>query len=297
MIEIRNLALPLSAGGPSATGTFRGAAARRLRVDEGRIVSLRLLKRSVDARRKSNVHFVATLGVTLDAAGDEDEAAVVRRMATTTCSSPPPSRRPPSPRLGRAPEVRPVVVGTGPAGLFAALVLARAGARPLVLERGAPVDRRVRAVSAFMRDGVLDPDSNIQFGEGGAGTFSDGKLTTSTQRPPLPPGPRRVRRGGRARGDPLAGEAAHRHRPSHEGRAGYPQRDRVARRRGALRHASDRPRARRGRRAPRRRDGRAIAGARSPRPRRSCWLRATARATPSRCCTVAARGSRRSRSR
>ncbi len=85
--------------------------------------------------------------------------------------------------LAIAPKVRPVVVGTGPAGLFASLVLARAGARPLVLERGEPVGARIRAVDAFIREGVLDPESNIQFGEGGAGTFSDGKLYTNTNDP------------------------------------------------------------------------------------------------------------------
>jgi len=183
VIEIRNLALPLSAGAPSNESALRRAAAQRLGVDGGRIASLRLLKRSVDARRKSNVHFVVSLGVTLHDAIDEGEVDVVRRVgdddvfiAATVPLSPVAS-------LAVAPRVRPVVVGTGPAGLFAALVLARAGARPLVLERGASVGARVRAVSTFIRDGVLDPDSNIQFGEGGAGTFSDGKLTTNTHDP------------------------------------------------------------------------------------------------------------------
>ncbi len=183
MIEIRNLDLPLAAGTPAGERLITQAAAKRLRVSEAHIAAIRLLKRSVDARRKANVHFVATLGITLEAASPDSEASVVNRANDDDIYISAPEPAPAIVRLAAPPTPRPVVVGTGPAGLFAALTLARAGARPLVLERGQAVDDRIRAVNAFIRDGVLDPECNIQFGEGGAGAFSDGKLTTNTRNP------------------------------------------------------------------------------------------------------------------
>lgn len=184
MIEIRNLELPLSAGTSSGMHEMTRAAAKKLGIAQEHIATVHLLKRSVDARRKANVHFVATLGVTLNKLDPaQDEADIVARISDSDVFIATPVAKPTTVPLHLPPQVRPVVVGTGPAGLFAALTLARAGARPLVLERGSRVDERVAKVAAFSRDGILDPESNIQFGEGGAGTFSDGKLTTNTRNP------------------------------------------------------------------------------------------------------------------
>ena len=170
MLRVPNLSLTLH----YREEELPAAAARRLKTGKENILSCRLYKRSVDARDKGDVHFVATVDVTVRG----DEEAVLRRAPRGACSRVQPFQAPVRLYLSHAPAVPPVVVGLGPCGLFAALTLARAGCMPLVLERGDPVDARQRRVQTFWNGGALDEDSNIQFGEGGAGAFSDGKLTT-----------------------------------------------------------------------------------------------------------------------
>lgn len=182
MLEISNLRLPLDAGLPHGENLVRRRIAKAVGCEPRCIADMRLLKRSVDARKKNDVHFVATYAFSLI---DADELDAVRRGCRPPVHlklhEPYAGYRPK--RLKRRPAIRPVVVGTGPAGLFAAWALAKAGACPLVVERGECVDGRLESVARFNEGGPLDPDSNIQFGEGGAGTFSDGKLTTNIKNP------------------------------------------------------------------------------------------------------------------
>jgi uncharacterized FAD-dependent dehydrogenase len=128
----------------------------------------------LDARRKGSIRRVYTVSVVLRAPALEKQVA--ERVSAARAVAPAPDPFPAGKVASQG--LRPVVVGTGPAGLFCALTLARFGAPPLVLERGRPVEERSKQVAAFWDSGVLDPEGNVQFGEGGAGTFSDGKLTT-----------------------------------------------------------------------------------------------------------------------
>ncbi len=153
-------------------------AARALKVSNSKIRQVKIVKRSVDARKKPDVRIVYTV----DVAVDGSEGKILKQSGCKRAAIAPVVFYKP-PRLNTPPEKRPVVVGFGPAGMFAALILAQAGARPLVLERGEDATSRHEKVQKFWQTGKLDTASNVQFGEGGAGTFSDGKLNTGVNNP------------------------------------------------------------------------------------------------------------------
>ncbi len=175
MIKLMNLTMPLG----YTKEQLLEAVSKRLKIRSDDIQKMECLKKSFDARKKPKIIVVLTLIICL-----RQEIAVLKRFEKDkniqqykpyqyiipTCT-------------GIGEKLRPVVVGFGPAGMFAAYILAKAGLKPLVLERGQRVEQRKDAVALFRQTGQLNPKSNIQFGEGGAGTFSDGKLTTGIKDP------------------------------------------------------------------------------------------------------------------
>lgn len=151
-----------------------GELCRRLEVSDSAIDSFRILKESVDARKKEDIYFNYQVLVSL-----KEEAAYLAAGSLPTGVSPHYEEVSEPVVPGEAPLTgRIIVVGFGPAGIFAGLTLARAGYRPLILERGPAMAERTSAVERFWQNGAFDPAANVQFGEGGAGAFSDGKLTT-----------------------------------------------------------------------------------------------------------------------
>ena len=186
MLRITELRLPLE----HPPHALREAVLARLGLADAQLGEIQVFKRSWDARRRGAIVLIYTLDLRLADGGDE--AALLARHAGDPHIRPSPDTRyqpvgiaPPgfleAARAGQRP--RPVVVGFGPCGLFAALVLAQMGLAPLVLERGKPVRERTKDTWGLWRRGELQPESNVQFGEGGAGTFSDGKLWSQISDP------------------------------------------------------------------------------------------------------------------
>ena len=179
MLRITELRLPLH----HADDALRAAIVQRLGIAEQALRGFTVFKRSYDARKKTAVVFIYTVDCEL-----EGEAAVLARFEGDRHVNAAPDTR--YRFVGHAPadfhaggRPRPVVVGFGPCGIFAALILAQMGLRPIVLERGRAVRERTQDTWGLWRRRVLDPESNVQFGEGGAGTFSDGKLWSQISDP------------------------------------------------------------------------------------------------------------------
>lgn len=174
MIRINEIKLSLD----SSESSLREIAARILRCGEDSIKSIRILKKAVDSRKKDSICFVYNIAA--EVSGNEE--AIVRHSRNSKISVYSEEKYS-MPENKRNSSLRPVIAGFGPAGFMCALILAKAGLNPVVIERGSDVDTRHNEVSDFWKNRKLNTESNVQFGEGGAGTFSDGKLTTGIKSP------------------------------------------------------------------------------------------------------------------
>ena len=175
MLRLTDLQLPLD----HAEADLKTAILARLGIGADELIAFTIFRRSFDARKKSAISLIYTLDIEL-----ENEAAHLTRLHGNRQVGPTPDTG--YHFVAQAPSglrERPVVIGTGPCGLFAGLILAQMGFRPIILERGKAVRERTKDTWALWRKGELDPESNVQFGEGGAGTFSDGKLYSQIKDP------------------------------------------------------------------------------------------------------------------
>ena len=169
MIRLRDIALPFD----HKPDALAASIVKRLNISGRELLDFTIIRKSIDARRKNNIVAVYTIDVRV-----ENEPELLRGFSQDISVSPAPCMNYQMPAVGDIQGLRPVVVGSGPCGLFAALILAQLGFKPILIERGKDVKSRIKDVQNFWRNGELDPESNVQFGEGGAGTFSDGKLTS-----------------------------------------------------------------------------------------------------------------------
>lgn len=157
---------------------LRSQLVRKHQIHERDLLDFVIYKKSIDARKKDELLYVYTLDIEVD----NEDHYLQKLEHKVVIETPEQAYIPPAPGV-RLLKHRPVIIGSGPAGLFAGLSLAKAGYMPLILEMGDDVDTRAKHIERFWKEGILDPSSNVQFGEGGAGTFSDGKLTTMIHDP------------------------------------------------------------------------------------------------------------------
>ncbi len=174
MLRLTEVKLPLD----HTDGDLRAAVLKRLRVGAADVTEVSVYRRAADARKPKAIVFIYTVDVAL-----KDEAGVLKRLRDEPHVRVAPDMCYRVTHAARPPARRPVVIGAGPCGLFAALILAQMGLRPLILERGKAVRERTKDTFGFWRRRALNPESNAQFGEGGAGTFSDGKLYSQVKDP------------------------------------------------------------------------------------------------------------------
>ena len=166
-IRILDFVLPLA----EEETSLKAKLAQSLRISVEEIEDFKIVKKSLDARHKNRIQFVYSIEILLKPPREEEllrnpsSPLKIRKVLPLTPL--------PSITILRKPAYRPIVVGTGPAGLFAAMRLTEAGWPPFIVERGPEILQRVKDVEAFWKDGTINPESNVQFGEGGAGTFSD----------------------------------------------------------------------------------------------------------------------------
>lgn len=166
MITLKNLRLPLK----YTDDELKYATSKALKINAKDIKEFSVKRLSVDARKKNDVHYTATINVTING----NEKGITSKCKNAEISINNKYNFKSNKKLAH----KPVIIGAGPAGLFCGLMLARCGAEPIIIERGECVENRTKTIDLFFADGKLNPKSNIQFGEGGAGTFSDGKLNT-----------------------------------------------------------------------------------------------------------------------
>ncbi|MDR1349924.1 MAG: hypothetical protein LBJ59_03915 [Zoogloeaceae bacterium] len=175
MLRLTDLRLPLE----HDDAALKDALLVRLGIDAEALEDFRVFRRAHDARKASQIFFVYSVDVSV-----KDEAAVLRRCAADAQIMPTPDMTYHPVARAKADETRrPIIIGTGPCGLFAALTLAQAGFKPILLERGKIARERAEDTWGLWRQGKLNPESNVQFGEGGAGAFSDGKLSSQVRDP------------------------------------------------------------------------------------------------------------------